>query len=168
MCVHTGSCCQEWTPSRMWLRFCSLSTEFHKSSNTSRFIVPTRSRVICSQIFFTYSAVYNVFECLKYSNVISGAQIRSVKTCERQHCIYALCACVRLGFLDDEMAAAVVSFYHRDRPSSVKLASVKHELYHPLLPTLRRMDMDDVVKRLPHEHTRTSTPCYRGGSPTLI
>ena len=59
-----------------------------------------------------------------------------------------------------EMATA----FYRERPSSVKLASVKHELYHPLLPTLRRMDMDDVAKRLPYEHSRTTTPCGRGWS----
>ena len=56
------------------------------------------------------------------------------------------------------MAARV----YRERPSFVKLASVKHELYHPLLPTLRKMDMDDVARRLPDEHSRTSTPCNRG------
>ena len=49
-----------------------------------------------------------------------------------------------------------------DLSFSVKLAGVKHELYHPLLPTLRKMDMDDVAKRLPDEHSRTSTPCTRG------
>ena len=50
------------------------------------------------------------------------------------------------------------------RPSSVKLAGVKYELYHPFLPTLRRMDMDDVTNRLPHEHSRTTTMCTRGES----
>ena len=50
------------------------------------------------------------------------------------------------------------------RPSSVKLASVKHELYHPLLPTLRKMDMDEVARRLPDEHSRTTTQCTRGES----
>ena len=55
-----------------------------------------------------------------------------------------------------------------ERPSSVKLAGVKHELYHPLLPTLRKMDMDDVTKRLPDEHSRTSTPCSRGLSPSVV
>ena len=49
-----------------------------------------------------------------------------------------------------------------ERPSSVKLASVKHELYHPHLPTLRRMDMDDTTHRLSTEHSRTTTTCSRG------
>ena len=47
------------------------------------------------------------------------------------------------------------------RPSSVKLAGVKHELYHPRLPTLRRMDMDTAAHRLPYEHSRTTTLCGR-------
>ena len=45
---------------------------------------------------------------------------------------------------------------------SVKLAGVKFELYHPALPTLRRMDMDTVSHRLPTEHSRTTTNCKRG------
>ena len=49
-----------------------------------------------------------------------------------------------------------------ERPSSVKLASVKHELYHPRLPTLRRMDMDNTTHKLPTEHSRTTTACSRG------
>ena len=49
-----------------------------------------------------------------------------------------------------------------ERPSSVKLASVKHELYHPHLPTLRRMDMDNTTHKLPTEHSRTTTTCSRG------
>ena len=49
-----------------------------------------------------------------------------------------------------------------ERPSLVKLASVKHELYHPALPTLRKMDMDDVTCKLSYEHGRTTTGCTRG------
>ncbi|OBS75229.1 hypothetical protein A6R68_14226 [Neotoma lepida] len=37
------------------------------------------------------------------------------------------------------------------------LAGVKHQLYHPLLPTLRRMDMDTVKGCLPDEHSQSST-----------
>ena len=39
------------------------------------------------------------------------------------------------------------------------LASVKSGLFHPRLPSLRRMDMDDVSHRLPEEHSRTTTSC---------
>jgi len=49
-----------------------------------------------------------------------------------------------------------------ERPSSVKLAGVKHELYHPRLPTLRRMDIDTTAHRLSTEHARTTTTCSRG------
>ncbi|XP_043918158.1 testis, prostate and placenta-expressed protein [Protopterus annectens] len=42
---------------------------------------------------------------------------------------------------------------------TVKLAGVKEVLYHPSLPTLRRMDMDTVAHKLPDEHCRTMTAC---------
>lgn len=42
------------------------------------------------------------------------------------------------------------------------LASVKEGLYHPMLPTFRRMDMDTAVHRLPEEHSRTTTPLHQG------
>ncbi|KAG8437285.1 hypothetical protein GDO86_008113 [Hymenochirus boettgeri] len=42
-----------------------------------------------------------------------------------------------------------------------KLAGVKHTLYHPSQPTLRRMEMDSVGHKLSEEHSRTSTPCTR-------
>ncbi|XP_027052228.1 testis, prostate and placenta-expressed protein-like isoform X2 [Pocillopora damicornis] len=41
------------------------------------------------------------------------------------------------------------------------LASVKEGLYHPMLPTFRRMDMDTAVHKLPEEHSRTTTPLTR-------
>ncbi|XP_075432654.1 sperm microtubule inner protein 8 [Ascaphus truei] len=40
-----------------------------------------------------------------------------------------------------------------------KLAGVKHTMYHPLLPTLRKMEMDTMDHKLSDEHSRTSTPC---------
>ncbi|XP_063293474.1 sperm microtubule inner protein 8 isoform X2 [Pelobates fuscus] len=40
-----------------------------------------------------------------------------------------------------------------------KLAGVKQTLYHPLLPTLRRMEMDTMRHKLSDEHSRTTTPC---------
>ncbi|XP_068117240.1 sperm microtubule inner protein 8 [Hyperolius riggenbachi] len=40
-----------------------------------------------------------------------------------------------------------------------KLAGVKHTLYHPQLPTLRRMEMDSMAHKLSEEHSRNSTPC---------
>ena len=33
----------------------------------------------------------------------------------------------------------------------------KYHSYNPHLPSLRRMDMDDVGKKEPHEHSRTTT-----------
>ncbi|XP_074618735.1 sperm microtubule inner protein 8-like isoform X2 [Acropora palmata] len=41
------------------------------------------------------------------------------------------------------------------------LASVKEGLYHPMLPTFRRMDMDTAMHKLPEEHSRTTTPLTR-------
>ncbi|XP_046842488.1 uncharacterized protein LOC124436575 isoform X2 [Xenia sp. Carnegie-2017] len=40
---------------------------------------------------------------------------------------------------------------------TVMLASAKEGLYHPRLPTFRRMDMDTVSQKLPFEHSRTTT-----------
>ena len=45
---------------------------------------------------------------------------------------------------------------------SFKLPGVKEQLYHPRLPSLRRMDMDTVRHRLPDEHCRLTTPCTAG------
>ena len=45
---------------------------------------------------------------------------------------------------------------------SVMLASAKEGLYHPRLPTFRRMDMDTVSQKLPYEHCRTTTALTRG------
>ncbi|KAH0619434.1 hypothetical protein JD844_000048 [Phrynosoma platyrhinos] len=46
-------------------------------------------------------------------------------------------------------------------PRKVSLAGVKDHLYHPFLPTLRRMDMDTVANRLTDEHSRTTTRCSK-------
>lgn len=43
-----------------------------------------------------------------------------------------------------------------------RLTSVKEVLYNPRLPTLRRMDMDEVLRKLTDEHSRHSTPCSKG------
>jgi hypothetical protein len=45
---------------------------------------------------------------------------------------------------------------------SAMLASAKEGLYHPRLPTFRRMDMDTVSQKLPYEHCRTTTHLTRG------
>jgi hypothetical protein len=45
---------------------------------------------------------------------------------------------------------------------SMMLASAKEGLYHPRLPTFRRMDMDTVSQKLPYEHSRTTTNLTRG------
>lgn len=43
-----------------------------------------------------------------------------------------------------------------------RVTSVKEILYNPCLPTLRRMDMDEVLRKLTDEHSRHSTPCSKG------
>ncbi|XP_036753695.2 testis, prostate and placenta-expressed protein isoform X1 [Manis pentadactyla] len=42
-----------------------------------------------------------------------------------------------------------------------QLAGVKQQLYHPALPSLRRMDMDSVRACLSHEHCQSSTYCCK-------
>jgi len=41
----------------------------------------------------------------------------------------------------------------------VQLAAVKDGLFHPRLPSFRRMDMDTAGHKLPDEHCRTTTTC---------
>jgi hypothetical protein len=48
-----------------------------------------------------------------------------------------------------------------------QLASVKQQLYHPALPTLRRMDMDTVKACLSDEHCQSTTYCRKGQPPCL-
>nr|XP_006013001.1 PREDICTED: testis, prostate and placenta-expressed protein [Latimeria chalumnae]XP_014354366.1 PREDICTED: testis, prostate and placenta-expressed protein [Latimeria chalumnae]XP_014354367.1 PREDICTED: testis, prostate and placenta-expressed protein [Latimeria chalumnae] len=52
------------------------------------------------------------------------------------------------------------------------LVAVKDSLYHPELPTLRRMEMDNMVTRLPDEHCRSTTYCgperFKNSSMTLF
>ncbi|NP_001159945.1 testis, prostate and placenta expressed [Saccoglossus kowalevskii] len=48
------------------------------------------------------------------------------------------------------------------RPNYVKLSAVKEGMYHPKIPTFRRMDMDTAAHKLPEEHCRTTTTCGPG------
>lgn len=61
--------------------------------------------------------------------------------------------------------------YHYPSLRSVQLAAVKEGLYHPRLPTFRRMDMDTAAHRLPDQHCRTTTSCgpedFRRATTTL-
>lgn len=52
--------------------------------------------------------------------------------------------------------------YHYPHFKRVQLAAVKEQLFHPNLPTLRRMEMDTHMQKLPDEHSRTSTTCGPG------
>lgn len=47
-------------------------------------------------------------------------------------------------------------------PRRTMLAAVKNSIYHPFLPTLRKMDMDTVASKLTNEHCRTTTLCSKG------
>lgn len=49
--------------------------------------------------------------------------------------------------------------YQYPTVATVRLAAVKEGLYHPNLPTFRRMDMDTCAQKLPDEHCRTTTSC---------
>ncbi|CAH1270508.1 TEPP [Branchiostoma lanceolatum] len=48
-------------------------------------------------------------------------------------------------------------FYRYPSLQRVMLSSVKEGIYHPKLPSIRRMDMDTAGHRLPDEHCRTTT-----------
>ncbi|XP_076449301.1 sperm microtubule inner protein 8-like [Babylonia areolata] len=49
--------------------------------------------------------------------------------------------------------------YHYPHLKRVQLAAVKEGMFHPNLPTFRRMDMDTARHLLPDEHSRTTTTC---------
>ncbi|XP_060644199.2 sperm microtubule inner protein 8 [Anolis sagrei] len=46
-------------------------------------------------------------------------------------------------------------------PHKAQLAGVKSQIYHPALPSLRRMDMDTMANRLTDQHARTTTYCSK-------
>lgn len=52
--------------------------------------------------------------------------------------------------------------YHYPSTKSVKLAAVKEGIFHPRLPSYRRMDMDTANSKLAEDHCRTSTSCSPG------
>ncbi|KAK7493780.1 hypothetical protein BaRGS_00014921 [Batillaria attramentaria] len=49
--------------------------------------------------------------------------------------------------------------YHYPSFKRVQLASVKEGMFHPNLPTIRRMDMDNARHMLSDEHSRNTTTC---------
>uniref|UniRef100_A0A4X2MF27 Sperm microtubule inner protein 8 n=1 Tax=Vombatus ursinus TaxID=29139 RepID=A0A4X2MF27_VOMUR len=53
-------------------------------------------------------------------------------------------------------------------PRRNMLPGVKQQLYHPYLPTLRQMDMDTVMAKLPDEHCQSSTYCCKGNNAHLV
>lgn len=71
------------------------------------------------------------------------------------------------------MTAIGVSTYRHDNPKDVyvpsysyqipsrrrvQLVSVKEGIFHPRLPTIRQLDRDRVLQKLPDEHCRSSVP----------
>ena len=49
-----------------------------------------------------------------------------------------------------------------------KLPAVKESLYHPNLPTFRRMDIDTAAHKLPDEHCRTTSAFQSGKNSFLL
>ncbi|GFO02703.1 testis, prostate and placenta-expressed protein [Plakobranchus ocellatus] len=49
--------------------------------------------------------------------------------------------------------------YHYPSLKRVQLAAVKHGMFHPDVPRLRRMDMDNAIHKLSDEHCRNTTTC---------
>lgn len=86
--------------------------------------------------------------------------------------MYTLCSAAMARIIDlvpwDDGSAhvyaspAILLPLHRQRK---QLASVKQQLYHPALPTLRRMDMDSVKACLSDEHCQSTTYCRKGRAP---
>ncbi|XP_064640945.1 sperm microtubule inner protein 8-like isoform X1 [Lineus longissimus] len=67
---------------------------------------------------------------------------------------------VKADPLDGTLPLRIPSYsYQYPTFRSVQLAAVKEGLYHPRLPTFRRMDMDTAAHKLSEEHCRTTTTC---------
>ncbi|KAL8590035.1 hypothetical protein ACOMHN_007060 [Nucella lapillus] len=67
---------------------------------------------------------------------------------------------VRPKIVDRVHAMEMPSYsYHYPHIKRVQLAAVKEGVFHPVLPTFRRMDMDDCRQMLTDEHSRTTTTC---------
>ena len=52
--------------------------------------------------------------------------------------------------------------YNYPSMKTVQLSAVKTGLFHPKLPSFRRMDMDTAGNKLPDQHCRTTTSCGPG------
>jgi len=54
--------------------------------------------------------------------------------------------------------------YLYDHPSinTFTVSTVKEGMFRPCMPRFRRFDMDDVIHKLPDEHSRVMTTCTRG------
>ncbi|GFU03824.1 uncharacterized protein NPIL_394781 [Nephila pilipes] len=55
-------------------------------------------------------------------------------------------------------------FYAQKYPSLERshLCDVKRSLYNPSIPSMRKMDMDDAMHKLPDRHCRNTTLCTAG------
>ena len=86
--------------------------------------------------------------CLKYQfpNFIYFPTMLApiILSLDEIYCIYI--------YIFDPVLLYMNSFLELD--SRVKLVSVKEGIYHPTLPSLRKMDMDSVKSVLPDEHSR--------------
>lgn len=60
----------------------------------------------------------------------------------------------------DQPKDAYVPSYSYRFPAGrrVQLVSVKEGIFHPRLPTIRQLDRDRTLQKLPDEHCRTSVP----------
>jgi hypothetical protein len=56
----------------------------------------------------------------------------------------------------------VLEFLIRFHNQRFKLATVKKQLYNPKLPSIRRIERDEVLCRLPEEHCRHTTSFTEG------
>ncbi|XP_074645640.1 sperm microtubule inner protein 8-like isoform X1 [Tubulanus polymorphus] len=75
--------------------------------------------------------------------------------------------------LDRTLPMKIPSYsYQYPSLRSIQLAAVKEGLYHPRIPSFRRMDMDTAAHKLPDEHCRTTTTCgpenFRRATTTLF
>lgn len=52
--------------------------------------------------------------------------------------------------------------FHHPVVQRIKLGAVKTGIFHPALPTLRRYEMDNIMQKLPEEHSQQTTTCCLG------
>jgi hypothetical protein len=109
-----------------------------------------------------------IVRCVRYGQTDSTEASSGSRTCRSTSTIEITWAMTQQGALPpvptDRILPVNFPSYLYPHPSiqTLTLATVKEGMFHPSLPTFRRIDMDTTLGRLADEHCRTITRCSRG------